>query len=220
MSTTTTNNYNSVASIYDLLANIYSGGQINAAKMDQIDDIPKGAKVLYAGVGSAEDAISAAKKGANVTIIDLSQSMLDQAEKKIASIPEDLKIKLVCSDILTFGSNGQFDIVVANFFLNCFKPVFMKKVFTHLVSLIPSGGKIFIADFAPLKGNQLGKLAQWGHWALAVGFFKLTANSPYHPLYDYESYFFSLGLQTVKSKDFRIGGIGPAWYQTIIANKK
>src|SRR5262245_46786191 len=71
MATATTNNYDRVASLYDILSHVYSGGQIRACKAAQLTHIKPTDRVLYAGVGGGEDALEAARLGASVTVVDL-----------------------------------------------------------------------------------------------------------------------------------------------------
>jgi Methyltransferase domain len=79
------NNFDYMADDYDRIANIYSCGQIRACKTAQMRNIAPGARVLYAGVGGGEDAVMAARKGAHVTVIDLSPRMLAKASERITA---------------------------------------------------------------------------------------------------------------------------------------
>src|SRR5476651_1185697 len=76
-------NYNRVAPVYEALGYIYSGRQIYDAKASQISEIEPQDRVLYAGVGPGEDALLAARHGAQVTGVDVSTAMLCQAEARM-----------------------------------------------------------------------------------------------------------------------------------------
>ena len=82
MSSTTDNHFTWIAPIYDLLAQCYSFGQISRSKLSQVAHLKAGERVLYAGAGSAEDAIAAAVLGAQVTVVELSPNMLERAQRK------------------------------------------------------------------------------------------------------------------------------------------
>ena len=71
-----TYSYAPLAFIYDELASFYSLGRIAQSKRAQLSAIEPGARVLYAGVGRGEDAILAARFGAQVTF-DISTEQLD-----------------------------------------------------------------------------------------------------------------------------------------------
>ena len=140
--------YSSVANLYDSLGHLYSGGQIAATKASQINHISTGDRVLYAGVGGGEDARLAAKAGAKVTVVDLSQAMLDRAIVGFerAGVLDDIEV--ICGDIMEHARHGHYDVVIANFFLNVFDTELMPQVMKHLALQLRDGGTFMIADFS------------------------------------------------------------------------
>ena len=60
-------NYNRAAWFYEKAAKFYSTNQIRSSKRFQLNYIQPGDKVLYLGAGTGEDAIMAARHGAEVT---------------------------------------------------------------------------------------------------------------------------------------------------------
>ena len=73
-------------------------------------NLKSGTSILDMACGAGRHSIAFAKKGFKVTAVDLSQKLLDEA-KKNASIAK-VNIDFVLSDILEFGSNQKFDLVV------------------------------------------------------------------------------------------------------------
>jgi ubiquinone/menaquinone biosynthesis C-methylase UbiE len=67
---------------------VYSGGQIYAAKASQLVPMRSGDRVLYAGVGPGEDAALAERLGAKVTCIDVAPKMLQKVESRFQSEPQ------------------------------------------------------------------------------------------------------------------------------------
>ena len=106
-----TYSYASLAFIYDELASLYSFGRIAQSKRAQLGEIEPGARVLYAGVGRGEDAILAARFGAQVTAIDLAPTMLRRLEKKLAQ--EGLQAELIEGDVAEHEVEEAYDVVVA-----------------------------------------------------------------------------------------------------------
>jgi len=141
--------YRIVGPLYDFLSNLYSGRSIHHCKIAMInkDNVKKGDRVLFAGVGHGLDAIQAAELGANVTVVDLSETMLNQFRQKLKKNNPKLKIRQVHSDILEFNEFKKYDMVVANFFLNVFYRETMTKVLEQLVRLGKPGAKIVVGDF-------------------------------------------------------------------------
>ena len=151
----TKDKYRIIGPLYDFLSNLYSGRSIHHCKIAMInkDNIKKGDRVLFAGVGHGLDAIKAAELGANVTVVDLSETMLNQFRQKLKRNNPKLKIRQVHSDILEFNEFQKYDMVVANFFLNVFYQDMMTKILEQLVRLGKPGAKIVVGDFSYPSGN-------------------------------------------------------------------
>ena len=210
------NNYDSTAWFYEKIAHIFSGGQILACKKSQVPHFKKGEKVLFAGSGGGEDALMALDKESEVTIVELSAKMIDQAKKKFKDHPFEKNLKIHHKNIFDYNSRETFDVVVANFFLNVFKEADMSKALTHLVSLLKPGGKLIIGDFSPPTGGVINKLVQKTHFKLASIFFHLLTYNPIHPIYKYQDYFEKNGLVLIEKNFFSpLGFISKGYYSLI-----
>ena len=97
--------YETVAWCYDALARIYSLGAIARAKAWPVARLRPGDRVLYAGIGSGEEAVLAARLGARVTGIDLSRSMLRAAHRRFAAA--GLAAELVQGDFFDHRLGGR-----------------------------------------------------------------------------------------------------------------
>lgn len=210
-------NYNSVAWFYQFLAHIYSFGQIRASKLSQMSEISSGDKILYAGVGSGEDAIQAGKKGAKVTCIDLSRNMIENTRAEF--IMNNVQGEFICGDIMEHNLGGHYDVVAANYFLNVFPEDAMQQLMQHLISLVRPGGKLLIADFAPADSTGIGRGIQYLNYWTAILFYWVLRLEPIHPIYNYDKYLEQYGMKVDKVQKFRIFKIGPYGYQNIIARK-
>ncbi|MCG8613622.1 MAG: class I SAM-dependent methyltransferase, partial [Pseudomonadales bacterium] len=105
--------------VYDALSFVFAGNAIYRCKCSMLtpEYLKEGDKILFAGVGHGKEAIYAAEHGAEVTVVDLSEAMLDKFREAIAKTGKELNIRIVHSDIMTFDERGKYDMVVANFFL-------------------------------------------------------------------------------------------------------
>ncbi|MCC6796885.1 MAG: methyltransferase domain-containing protein [Candidatus Hydrogenedentes bacterium] len=217
MGDTTSRSYESVAWFYELLAHVFSLGLIRAAKASQVPHLSKGDRILYVGAGSGEDAILAARAGAKVTCVDLSPAMLSRIKKRFAK--EDLDAEFICSDVIEFRPDVLFDAGAANFFLNIFPEPVMKRVLQHLTQCVKPGGKILIADFAT-SGGAIATTVSKLYYLVALVFFWALRLMPLHPIYDYRSYLKEVGAELSESKDFRLCGIGPCVYRSLVAVRR
>ncbi|MCO6390603.1 methyltransferase domain-containing protein [Aliihoeflea aestuarii] len=208
-------NYDAVAGVYETIAHIYSFGLIRRAKMAQLRYLKRGARVLYLGAGSGEDAIAAARAGARVTAIDLSSRMIERLRRRL--MRKGARAELIAGDALALTPDPLFDVVAGNYFFNVFGPKDMPVVLVRATSYLRPGGLLMIADMAPPRG-LLGPLA-WLYLKFGLSFFWLLGLASQHPIYDYRVEAQRIGLEEVAVHDHRLLGIGPALYRTLIFRK-
>jgi len=207
--------YNGIAWIYESLGQLYSGGQIYAAKASQLPQMRPGDAILYAGVGPGEDAVLAGQRGAIVTCIDVAPKMLQKVESRFRAA--GIQPGIICGNVLDHKLTGHYDIVVANFFLNVFTENAMAAILEHLASLVKSDGKLLIADFIAPSGNRLARAGQAFYWGVTNLFYYLLRLCAWHPIYDYPRYFAAAGLQFQKIDRFPVSRFGPQGFCAITA---
>ena len=211
-------NYDRAAWFYEKSAKIYSTNQIRASKRYQMTQIEPGEKVLYLGAGAGEDAIMAARHGAKVTCIDISQGMLDQVQKKLDA--ENLEAELICINAYDHERIGHYDVVAANYFLNVFRRDDMAKMMAHTAKFVRDGGKYLIADVSTAQGNPLAKVFNILYLKMAMGSFWLMGLVPWHENYDYPAFFADSGLRHEHTEYFRFAKKGPVLFQSIVARRE
>lgn len=211
--------YGRTAWFYERAAHIYSGGQIRASKLWQIQWLKPGQRALYVGAGNGEDVIMALKKGVHVTVVELSSAMLTRLEAKLKSMELLENVTLICGDAYDHQPEVLYDALAANYFLNVFSESTMQSMLAHLATLIKPKGYLFIADFAPAASNPVARFLQKLYYFSAVTAFHLIAKNPYHPLYDYTTYLEKLGLKLSEDERFPIFGFGPKWYMSLKLEK-
>lgn len=105
-----------------------------------------GLKVLEAGSGRGGLGLHLAKLGADVTLLDFSQSALDQAEKAYASL--GLSVKTVKGDVthpdLEFSQ--KFDLIVDSHLLHCLTEDPDRSSYYRLISDYLSPKGIFVSE--------------------------------------------------------------------------
>ncbi len=210
-------NYDRAAWFYEKSAKIYSTNQIRASKRFQLKYISPGDKVLYLGAGGGEDAIMAARAGAKVTCIDISQGMLDQVQRKLDR--ESLSAELICGNAYDHDRIGYYDAVAANYFLNVFRRDDMLKMMQFSATLVRPSGKYFIADVARSQGNIISQAFNIVYLKFAMVSFWLMGLVPLHENYDYSKFFPEAELETEHVEYFRFAKKGPVLFQCIVATK-
>jgi demethylmenaquinone methyltransferase/2-methoxy-6-polyprenyl-1,4-benzoquinol methylase len=196
--------YRLVGPIYDWLSAFYSGKSIHHCKVAMLDRLQPGDKVLFAGVGHGRDAVYAARRGAEVTVVDLSETMLRKFQANLAKEGVDATIRQVHSDIMKVEEYERYDMVVANFFLNVFHEDMMVRVLQHLIRLGKPGARVVVGDFSFPTGNVLTRAVKTLYWYGAVGFFWLFAGNAFHNIYNYPEWMKELGLRIHEQKHYKL----------------
>ncbi len=212
--------YKYIGPVYDFLSNLYSGKSIQSCKnaMLEQDKLKPGDRVLVAGVGHGRDAIRAAELGADVTVVDLSETMLKKFSELLAREAPHLEVRTIHNDIMKIEEYEQYDMVVANFFLNVFDENNMEKVLEHLVQLGKPGAKVVVGDFIYPTGNILARAFKKAYWYVAVFTFWLFANNAFHKVYNYPEHLEKLGLEVRETREFSLLNINCYW--SILAEKR
>lgn len=195
--------------VYDALSWVFAGNAIYKCKCSMLgpEYVKPGDKVLFAGVGHGKEAIYAAERGADVTVVDLSEAMLNKFREGVEKTGKPLNIRIVHSDIFKFEEYGQFDMVTGNFFFNLFPESMVADVLAHLMKLAKTNGYIVISDFAFPQGNPLAKLFKNVYWYTAILIFWATTGAAIHPVYDYRRYMEQAGLDVQDEKHSQVLGI-------------
>lgn len=207
--------YGRTAWFYEYAAHIFSGGQIRASKAWQLQWLELGQRILYVGAGNGEDVIMAAKKGLDVTVVELSPEMVKGLGQKLTKLKLNNRVTLICADAYDHQTEEYYDAIAANYFLNVFSEDTMQAMLAHLVTLLKPSGSLFIADFAPPVINPVSRFFQKLYYFSAVTAFHLIAKNPFHPLYDYSIYLEKLGLRLSADQSFSLFGFGPKWYRSM-----
>jgi demethylmenaquinone methyltransferase/2-methoxy-6-polyprenyl-1,4-benzoquinol methylase len=210
-------NYDRAAWFYEKSAKFYSTNQIRASKKSQLKYLSPGTRVLYLGAGAGEDAVMAAEAGAEVTCIDISEGMLAQVQRRLAS--ENLRAELLCRDAFEYQPTEKYDVVAANYFLNVFRRDPMRRMLQHTATFVRPGGYYLIADVALPQGNLAAKVFNLAYLKLAMASFWLLGLVPWHENYDYPAFFAESELKLEHVDYFRFAKRGPVLFQSIVARR-
>jgi len=210
--------YRLMGHIYEVLARLYSGFQIPKCKEAMTSRLEPDDGVLFAGVGHGREAKKAAEMGARVTVVDLSETMLEKCRNNLDGCSLRHPVRHIHDDIFHLSpENHQYDYVFANFFLNVFKREQMERVVRHLAELTRPGGHLVVGDFAFPDGNVFARAFKHLYWYIAVSLFVLFTRNAFHDIYNYPEYLKKYGLQIAEIKYFKVLGIKLYW--SVLARK-
>jgi demethylmenaquinone methyltransferase/2-methoxy-6-polyprenyl-1,4-benzoquinol methylase len=186
--------------------------------MLDVETVKPGDRILFAGVGHGRDAIRAAELGADVTVVDLSETMLRKFADAQQQEAPHLTIHRIHTDIMKIEDFDHYDMVVANFFLNVFDEAMMERVLEHLIRLGKPDARIVVGDFCYPTGNIVARMFKKLYWYMAVFTFWLLANNAFHKIYNYPEHMQRLGLDVTEKKHFTLLNMNCYW--SILGQKR
>lgn len=200
------NDFDIIAPIYDALARIVFGRSLDSAQQAFLTHIEADAKVLIVGGGTGqilewlpEDS------GLKVDYVELSKGMLHKASSRTS---KGNLVQFICQDIREM--KGNYDIIIANFFLDCFSSDELEAVLLHLKGQLDPEGKFLVTDFYPTNVWHQKLLIQSMHW-----FFRMVTRLEADELLDIHDKVKAANLLPVELKFFRCGFIFSAVYQPL-----
>ena len=158
--------FNHKAETFDSPKNIFLANLVCQAVEAQIDFLPDKA-ILDFGGGTGLLALPLAKQAQSVTLVDISEKMLEQARLKAEQ--QDIKnIQFLEQDLLVNPLEQQFDLIVVSRVLHHIPDLDATLAMFHCH--LRENGQVLIADFVKTDTNHHGfelpelgnKLAQFG----------------------------------------------------------
>ena len=199
------NDFNLIAPIYDSLSYIVFRNKLKQVQKIYLDLLIPNSKVLIIGGGTGK-ILQWLPPGKNleVTYVELSRKMLELARSR----SYENMVKLYQADIMDF--HGEFDYVIANFFLDCFDSDNLKKVISKFSNLLTNKGSILVTDFKYNTDQRDGLLRKIMHW-----FFKIVSNLESDHLLDIHTEVLESGFNKLKYQVFDRGQLFSAVYKMI-----
>ena len=207
--------YDRLAGVYAHLANLWSLGRVGWMKRAQLASIGPGENVLYVGVGPGDDAVAAAGRGADVTALDLSPKMIDEVRGRFEAA--GLAGSFVVADLFTYRPDDPFDVVVANFVLDCIPSDRLEEAVGRLASFLRPRGRLLIADAGVPRGSLPARVFWYGYQGIAFAFSYLQGLTPWLPRYDYERELRAAGCSIHERQFVRLWPRGPVTFEMITA---
>lgn len=148
--------FDRLAPFYRSMELFTAGGKLQRCRMAFLDEIPPPEKILLAGEGHGRFLPECARRfpAARIVVVDISAKMLEIARATV----ESGQVEYVHADFLTWDApGGGFDLVVTNFFLDCFPPGELAAVVAKLGEMAAPQADWLLADFEIAPAG----LARW-----------------------------------------------------------
>jgi magnesium-protoporphyrin O-methyltransferase len=133
--------------------------RMRATLLSFLPDDLNGARVLDAGCGTGTLAVEVAMRGADVTAIDLSPTLIELAKERLPAISGNGRVHFVAGDMID-PAHGQFDYVIAMDSLIHYTMPDMLDMAARFTAISRKGILFTYAPWTPLLGTMqaVGKL--------------------------------------------------------------
>jgi len=132
---------------------LLAGGKLQRCRTTFLDTLPTVRHALLLGEGNGRFLREFLRKQptARVTCVDASPRMLKEARRRVHA---DAGVAFVCCDVTEWElPQGEFDLVVSNFFLDCFRPEQIELIAEKISAALTEDARWLIADFCePRRG--------------------------------------------------------------------
>ena len=144
--------FNHKAETFDSPKNIFLANLVCHAIEKQIDFLSDKA-ILDFGGGTGLLALPLAKQAKSVTLVDISEKMLEQARLK--AVDQEIRnLQLLEQDLLANPLDQQFDLIVVSRVLHHMPDLDATLAMFH--HHLRENGQVFIADFTKIEPNHHG----------------------------------------------------------------
>lgn len=190
--------FDRLAPFYQAMEWVSAGGKLQRCRLVLLDEIPAPRRILLAGEGHGSFLPECVRRFplAEMVVVDSSERMLEIARSK-SQAP---RVEFVHADLLEWEpSDAGFDLIVTNFFLDCFPADSLAVLIGRLGRLAAPQAHWLSADFE-LAPSRLARLRSRVILGLLYRFFRITcgldARSLVSPDADLEKAGFSLHRRT------------------------
>lgn len=144
--------FDRIAPHYHWLETITFGSTLQKARARWIEAIaaPKRVLILGEGAGRFLCEFLRAHPEAAVDCVDASPRMLELARGRVArALPQAVgRVRFLRKDIISWSPAGDYDLLVANFVLDCFRREELNSIISKLARAATSDAHLFLADFS------------------------------------------------------------------------
>jgi len=200
------NDFNLIAPVYDTLSKLVFGKRLDQAQKTFIPIIESNSRVLIVGGGTG-NILKWLPTNFNLQIdyVELSEKMLGKAKAR-TSVGNT--IEFYAKDALEV--NGGYDIVIANFFLDCFAYERLSEVLQKLKGRLNENGKLIVTDFYPSDNRHQKLLLKIMHT-----FFRIASRLEASELSDIHGTIKQLGFEVAELKFLNGGSLFSAVYRPL-----
>jgi len=210
--------FEALAPHYRWMEWLLAGGKLQRCRTAYLSEVKPACRALLLGEGNGRflGAFARLNRAAHITVLDASAAMLRQARQRVDLVlPRGplAPIEYLCTDILSWSPPPRpFDLIVTNFFLDCFRPDQLAVIIPRLARATTSQADWFVSDFCiPSRG-----LARWrarGMVGAMYCFFRIATGLPARFLAPHDRLLTENGFQLRRSLQSEWGLLQAGWWR-------
>jgi ubiquinone/menaquinone biosynthesis C-methylase UbiE len=193
---------------YSWIEHVTHGELLNWCRTALLSELTSARRVLVLGEGDGRflSALLLANSAAEVDVVDASPAMVTLAQKRVAAVPgAACRVQWHIADARTVELPVAYhDLIVTNFFLDCFPATELDPLIVKLARSLATGGQWLVGDFA-LPQRRAARVAAYVALAGMYAFFNLTTRIPAWRLVDPRPFLQAQGL-TLEREKLRLAG--------------
>lgn len=173
--------FDQLAPHYDWMEVVVAGGLLQRMRLAWLPELA-GARVLLAGEGHGRFLVPLSRHlpDARITCLDASARMLEVARRRLErENPGAIgRVEWVHASLLDWSpSSSGFDLVVTNFFLDCFDGDLLNRVVESISKVADTNSQWLVSDFA-LPARPIPNVAASSALWIMYRFFRATTALP------------------------------------------
>jgi ubiquinone/menaquinone biosynthesis C-methylase UbiE len=158
-------NFDRLAPLYQTMELVLAGDRLHRCRVAWLDEVRSARRILLAGEGHGRFLGVCARElpHARITCVDASREMLHIAERRWrAAGGKAGTVDFIQAELPAWSAPvAWFDLIVTNFFLDCFPPSLLGQVVNRLADAGTADARWLLADFSiPGRG--------WRRWRARV----------------------------------------------------
>lgn len=183
--------------------------------VEQLPTPPRNILLLGEGPGRALTELRRRFPEAQIACLDASAAMLQRARAHLhaAGLSAE-RVAWIHADALTWEPEpGAYDLLVANFFFDCFRADQLERLIPKLARVAAPGAHFLVADF---HHPATGRLARWRSRVIVkilYLFFRAATRLPAHELVPVAPLLERAGFRLQRAAEFDWGLLRSEWWR-------
>lgn len=142
--------FDCLAPHYRWMEIILAGEKLQRCRTQFLSEVQGARNVLILGEGNGRflSEFLRANKVARITCVDSSAAMLQQIQKRLAQVSDLQRVRFLQADALQMRFEGDYDLIVTHFFLDCFTPGQLGQLISVIAGASSKDAKWLVSDFS------------------------------------------------------------------------